>query len=78
MTNEDERSRRWNVEPYGDDLSLLPEDSLTVEVAEGPDVLIEVGMHPHQVGEVLWIKVDGVVVTPSDLKVNDRSVWPKI
>jgi hypothetical protein len=78
VTNEDERSRRWNVEPYGDDLSLLPKDALTVEVADGPDVLIEVGMHSDQVGEVLWIQVDGVVVTPSDLKVNDRSVWPEV
>ena len=75
VTNEDERPRLWNIEPLGDDLSLLLKDSLTVEVDGGPDVLIEVGMHPDHVGDVLWIYVDGVPVTVSDLKVNDRSVW---
>jgi hypothetical protein len=75
VTNEDERPRRWNVEPYGDDFALLPNDSLTVEVESGPDVLIEVGLHPDRVGDVLWIYVDGEPAVPSDLKVNDRSVW---
>ncbi|WP_258725952.1 hypothetical protein [Cellulomonas sp. NS3] len=76
MTNDDRQVRVVNVEPYGDSPSLEPGDPLTVEVADGPDVLIEFALSPGPVGEVLWMSVDGVVVTASDLKVNGRTIWP--
>ncbi|WP_258725851.1 hypothetical protein [Cellulomonas sp. NS3] len=76
MTNDDRQARVVNVEPYGDSPSLEPTDSLTVEVAAGPDVLIELALSPGHVGEVLWMAVDGGVVAASDLKVNGRTIWP--
>ncbi|WP_232666183.1 hypothetical protein [Pseudonocardia sp. TRM90224] len=71
-----ERSRIWQIEPYGDELTLSPQDSLVVEIEDGPEALIEIDLRPGELGERLWVSLAGDVEAPTDLKLNGRSVWP--
>lgn len=68
-------SRRvWNVEPYGDEVSLSPADVMEVQFECALSAVLEVTLHPD--AEVLWSDLDGATAVPEALTLNGRSLWP--
>lgn len=74
VTNKDDKSRVWNVEPYGDEVVLQVDDVLSIEFACPVDVTFEVTLYPDS--EVAWTKADGTILLPEDLKLNAVTLWP--
>ncbi|WP_028479110.1 hypothetical protein [Nocardia sp. CNY236] len=73
VTNREERERLWQVEPYGDVISLKPGDTMTVEYEHPAELTIEVLLNPGC--DQTWIDTPPNILFPEDLKHNDVSVW---
>ncbi|MCG3749728.1 MULTISPECIES: hypothetical protein [unclassified Amycolatopsis] len=76
VTNNDDKPRTWNVEPYGDEVVLSVDDVLSIEYAHPADVGFVVTLYPDS--EVVWTTADGGRdgQLPNDLKLNGVTLWP--
>ena len=73
VTNSTNDRRVWNVEPYGDEVSLSPGDVLEVQYECALSITLEATLHPG--AEVVWSSLDGDTVLPEALTLNGRSLW---
>lgn len=74
ITNTTNDRRSWNVEPYGDEVWLLPGNVLEVQYECSIDVVLDVGLHPG--AEVMWAEFAGATAVPEALMLNGSSLWP--
>ncbi|WP_280462528.1 hypothetical protein [Nocardia carnea] len=77
--NYDEQDRQWQVEPYGDRVTLKPHETMTVDFEHATDVVIEVSLFSEGLSE-LWVHADlehETQLFPDHLKRDGVSVWPE-
>ncbi|WP_067844726.1 hypothetical protein [Nocardia lijiangensis] len=78
VTNKDNQTRDWFVEPYGDHMTLEPGDVMTIEFEHPAELIIDITLHECG-GEEIWTHgaTRYEVLLPKDLKLNGTSVWPQ-
>jgi hypothetical protein len=74
VTNGADSRRVWHVEPYGDEVPLLPGDVMEVQYECALNVVLDVRLHADS--EVPWCDLDGATALPDTLLLNGRSWWP--
>ena len=69
ITNHTDEARTWQVEPYGDVVTIAGQDTLLIEIPHSEDHLVEVSIHPDLTQ--IWMPI-----LPTELKLNGATLWP--